>query len=48
MSLATIMLEQLVAARRVIRTATSWCRLGTSTAEGTFLIFTRFDNDKDA
>jgi hypothetical protein len=48
MSLATIMLEQLVAARRVIEDGhelgPAW-RI--NTAEGTFLILTRFDTDKD-
>jgi hypothetical protein len=47
MSLATIMLEQLAAARRVVQDGhemvPAW-RI--ATAEGTFLIFTRFDTDK--
>ena len=48
MSLATIMLEQLAGARRVIEDGhemvPAW-RI--ATPEGTFLIFTRFDTDKD-
>jgi hypothetical protein len=48
LSLATIMLEQLAAARRVVEDGDemvpAW-RI--NTAEGTFLIFTRFDTHKD-
>ena len=48
MSLATIMLEQLAAARRIVEDGhemvPAW-RI--ATAEGTFLILTRFDTDKD-
>ena len=48
MSLATIMLEQLAGARRVIEDGhemvPAW-RI--ATAEGTFLIFTRFDTVRD-
>ena len=47
MSLATIMLEQLTVARRIIEdgqeVVPAW-RI--TTPEGTFLIFTRFDQDK--
>ena len=48
MSLATIMLEQLAATRRIVEDGhamvPAW-RI--ATAEGTFLILTRFDTDKD-
>ena len=48
LSLATIMLEQLAGARRVIEDGhemvPAW-RI--ATGEGNFVIFTRFDNDKD-
>jgi len=48
LSLATIMLEQLATARRIVEdgheVVPAW-RI--TTAEGTFLILTRFDTDKD-
>ena len=48
MSLATIMLEQLAAARRVIEDGHEMVPVWRITSpEGTFLIFTRFDTDKD-
>ena len=48
MSLATIMLDQLAVARRIVedgKEMTPAWRIATPV--GTFLIFTRFDTDKD-